>query len=109
MINGLQGRYLLYGPVVRIAKRWVASHLFSSCLVEEAVELLVAHLFLKPLPFNAPCSHITGFLRFLRLLSEYDWTFSALVVDINEDLSPKDEKEISISSVLSELLLNIIR
>ncbi|KAM3729279.1 hypothetical protein ACB098_M003800 [Castanea mollissima] len=98
MINGLQGRYPLYGPVVRIAKRWVASHLFSSCLVEEAVELLVAHLFLQPLPFNAPCSRITGFLRFLRLLSEYDWTFSALVVDINEDLSPKDEKEISISS-----------
>ena len=32
-----------------------------------------------------------------------DWTFSALVVDINEDLSPKDEKEISVSSVLSEL------
>uniref|UniRef100_A0A7N2M1W7 Nucleolar protein 6 n=1 Tax=Quercus lobata TaxID=97700 RepID=A0A7N2M1W7_QUELO len=77
MINGLQGCYPLYGPVVRIAKRWVASHLFSSCLVEEAVELLAAHLFLKPLPFNAPCSRITGFLRFLRLLSEYDWTFSA--------------------------------
>uniref|UniRef100_A0A7N2KYS5 Uncharacterized protein n=1 Tax=Quercus lobata TaxID=97700 RepID=A0A7N2KYS5_QUELO len=49
MINGLQGRYPLYGPVV-----W-----------------------------------------FLRLQSEYDWTFSALVVDINEDLSPKDEEEIS--------------
>ncbi|KAL0008143.1 hypothetical protein SO802_009645 [Lithocarpus litseifolius] len=101
MINGLQGRYPLYGPVVRIAKRWVASHLFSSCLVEEAVELLVAHLFLQPLPFNAPCSRITGFLRFLRLLSEYDWTFSALVVDINEDLSPKDEKEISNNFMLT--------
>ena len=47
--------------------------------------------------------------RFLRLLSEYDWTFSALVVDINEDLSTKDEKEISVSSVLSELLLNSIQ
>ncbi|XP_050281342.1 uncharacterized protein LOC126722227 isoform X3 [Quercus robur] len=101
MINGLQGRYPLYGPVVRIAKRWIASHLFSSCLVEEAVELLVAHLFLKPLPFNAPCSRITGFLRFLRLLSEYDWTFSALVVDINEDLSPKDKKEISNNFMLT--------
>lgn len=95
MINGLQGRYPLYGPVVRLAKRWVASHLFSACLVEEAIELLVAYLFVKPLPFNAPCSRITGFLRFLRLLSEYDWIFSALVVDIKEDMSPNDEKEIS--------------
>nr|POE75910.1 nucleolar protein 6 [Quercus suber] len=39
--------------------------------------------------------------RFLRLLSEYDWTFSALVVDINEDLSTKDEKEMSNSFMLT--------
>ncbi|CAL2273862.1 unnamed protein product [Prunus armeniaca] len=95
MINGLQGCYAAYGPVVRLAKRWVASHLFSACLVEEAIELLVAYIFLKPLPFNAPSSRITGFLRFLRLLVDYDWTFSALVVDINNDLTPNDEKEIS--------------
>ncbi|XP_040999624.1 nucleolar protein 6 [Juglans microcarpa x Juglans regia] len=102
MINGLQGRYPIYAPVVRLAKRWVASHLFSACLVEEAVELLVAYIFLKPLPFNnAPCSRINGFLRFLRLLSEYDWTFSTLVVDINDDLSINDVKEISDNFMLS--------
>lgn len=37
--------------------------------------------------------------RFLRLLSHYDWTFSPLVVDINHDLSPSDEKEINVSCV----------
>ncbi|KAE8655090.1 putative ADP-ribosylation factor [Hibiscus syriacus] len=94
MVNGLQFRYPIFGPVVRLAKRWLASHLFSACLAEEAVELLVAHLFLKPLPFDVPCSRITGFLRFLRLLAEYDWTFSTLIVDINGDLSQNDEKEI---------------
>ncbi|MED6145906.1 hypothetical protein PIB30_029504 [Stylosanthes scabra] len=71
MINGLQSRCPIYGPVVRLAKRWVASHLFSACLLEEAVEL------------------------FLRLLSQYDWTYSPLIVDINNDLSPSDEKEIN--------------
>lgn len=95
MINGLQSRYPIYGPVVRLAKRWAASHLFSACLVEEATELLVAYLFLNPLPFDAPCSRITGFLRFLQLLSNYDWTFSPLVVDINNDLNHSDEKEIN--------------
>ncbi|MBA0618159.1 hypothetical protein Godav_027542 [Gossypium davidsonii] len=94
MINGLQFRYPIFGPVVRLAKRWLASHLFSACLAEEAAELLVAYLFLKPLPFNVPCSRITGFLRFLRLLAEHDWAFSPLVVDINGDLSQNDEKEI---------------
>ncbi|KAJ4714403.1 nucleolar protein 6 [Melia azedarach] len=95
MINGLQGRYPVFGPVVRLAKRWVASHLFSACLVEEAIELLVAYLFLKPLPFNVPCSRVAGFLRFLRLVAEYDWTFSTLVVDINNDFGPDDHKEIN--------------
>ncbi|XP_010254816.1 PREDICTED: nucleolar protein 6 isoform X2 [Nelumbo nucifera] len=101
MINGLQGCYPTYGPVVRLAKRWVTSHLFSAYLAAEAIELLVAYLFLKPLPFQAPCSRITGFLRFLRLLSDYDWTFSPLVIDINNDLSLKDDKEISENFMLS--------
>jgi U3 small nucleolar RNA-associated protein 22 len=101
MISGLLGRYPIYGPVVRLAKRWVAAHLFSAILIEEAVELLVAYLFLKPLPFSAPCSRITGFVRFLRLLSEYDWTFSSLIVDINGDLTSEDEKEINDNFMLS--------
>ncbi|KAG9448910.1 hypothetical protein H6P81_008875 [Aristolochia fimbriata] len=95
MVNGLQGRYPIYGPVVRLAKRWVTSHLFSLFLGEEAIELLVAYLFLRPFPFRVPCSRITGFLRFLRLLSNYDWTFSPLVIDINNDLTLEDEKEIN--------------
>ncbi|KAF3447128.1 hypothetical protein FNV43_RR12308 [Rhamnella rubrinervis] len=95
MINGLRDRYPIYGPAVRLAKRWIASHMFSSCLVEEAIELLVAYIFLNPLPYNAPSSRITGFLRFLELLSDYKWTFSPLIIDINNDLHPNDEKEIN--------------
>ncbi|XP_058112388.1 uncharacterized protein LOC131255639 isoform X1 [Magnolia sinica] len=101
MINGLQGRYPTYGPVVRLAKRWFASHFFSPFLSEGAIELLVAYLFLKPFPFYTPCSRITGFLRFLRLLSSYDWTFSPLVVDINNDLTLEDEKEVNENFVAS--------
>ncbi|KAK3016624.1 hypothetical protein RJ639_006502 [Escallonia herrerae] len=70
MINGLRGSYPLYGPVTRLAKRWIAAHLFSSSLAKEAIE-------------------------FLPLLSDYDWTFSALIVDINGDLTKDDEKGIN--------------
>lgn len=101
MINGLHGRYPIYGSVVRLAKRWVSSHLFSSFLTEEAIELVVAYLFLKPFPFHAPCSRVAGFLRFLRLLSNYDWTFSPLIVDINDDFTSKDEKEICENFIVS--------
>nr|GEX34116.1 nucleolar protein 6 [Tanacetum cinerariifolium] len=95
MINGLSGRYPLYGPVVQLAKRWVAAHLFSAFFTEEAIELVVAYIFQKSLPFSAPCSRISGFMRFLRLVSEHDWMFTPMIVDINEDMSPKDEKEIN--------------
>lgn len=40
------------------------------------------------------------FVRFLRLLAEYDWTFSALVVDINNDFGPEDHKEINVGCAI---------
>ncbi|CAN6330646.1 unnamed protein product [Urochloa humidicola] len=101
MINGLHGRYQMYGPVVRLAKRWISAHLFSSFISEEAVELVVAYLFLKPFPFHAPSSRVAGFLRFLRLLSSFDWTFSPMVIDINNDFNLMDEKEINENFMLS--------
>ncbi|ONM34012.1 hypothetical protein ZEAMMB73_Zm00001d041900 [Zea mays] len=101
MINGLHGRYQVYGPVVRLAKRWISAHLFSSFISEEAVELVVAHIFLKPFPFHAPSSRVAGFLRFLRLLSSFDWIFSPMVIDINNDFNLMDEKEINDNFMLS--------
>ncbi|MCO5585783.1 hypothetical protein L7F22_039719 [Adiantum nelumboides] len=62
MLGGLHGRYPIYGPTVRLAKRWIGSHLFSDVLREEAVELLVAYLFVNPAPYSPPLSRITGFL-----------------------------------------------
>ncbi|KAK4346840.1 hypothetical protein RND71_033179 [Anisodus tanguticus] len=94
-INALRGRYPIYGPIVRLAKRWVSAHLFSTVLTEEAVELLVSNLFLRPLPFEPPFSRITGFLRFLRLLSEYDWAFSPLIVDFDGDFSTEEKNKIN--------------
>ncbi|TVU50990.1 hypothetical protein EJB05_02390 [Eragrostis curvula] len=101
MVNGLHGRYQMYGPVVRLAKRWISAHMFSSFISEEAVELVVAYLFLKPFPFQVPSSRVVGFLRFLRLLSSFDWTFSPMVIDINNDFNLKDEKEINENFMLS--------
>ncbi|CAN4080066.1 unnamed protein product [Withania somnifera] len=100
-INALRGRYPIYGPVVRLAKRWVSAHLFSTVLSEEAVELLVSDLFLRHLPFEPPFSRITGFLRFLRLLSDYDWGFSPLIVDFDGDFSAEVKNKINESFMRS--------
>ncbi|KAL9276295.1 hypothetical protein ACSQ67_026154 [Phaseolus vulgaris] len=68
--------------VLILAKRWAASHLFSACMVEEAVELLVAYLFLNPLPFDVPCLRITGFLRTSFLAKKIDQNLPMLSEDI---------------------------
>lgn len=94
MLNGLQGLHPVYGPTVRLAKRWICSHMFSGILADEVVELLVAYLFVRPFPFSAPCSRVTGFLRFLRLVAYHDWALSPLVVDVNGDLTMKEEGQI---------------
>eukprot|EP00850_Spirogloea_muscicola_P007141 SM000035S13121 [mRNA] locus=s35:545349:553633:- [translate_table: standard] len=80
-LSGLSGRHPTYGPTARLAKRWVACHLFSGVLCEEAVELVAAALFTDPAPFTPPRSPITGFLRFLRLLGGHSWATEPLIVD----------------------------
>ncbi|KAF2579772.1 hypothetical protein F2Q68_00006088, partial [Brassica cretica] len=95
MIYGLQAGFPTYAPVARLAKRWVSAHLFSGCLAEEAIELLVAHVFLTPLPLGVPLSRFNGFLRFLRLLADYDWWSCPLIVDRNSDFGINDHKNIN--------------
>lgn len=95
MLNGLQGLHPAYGPTVRLAKRWISSHMLSGILADEAVELLVAYLFVRPFPFCVPCSRVTGFLRFLRLVAYHDWALSPLIVDVNGDLTVKEEGQIT--------------
>ncbi|CAI5480138.1 unnamed protein product [Closterium sp. Yama58-4] len=95
-LNGLTGRHPTFGPIARLAKRWVAAHLFSSHLKEEAVELLVAHTLVAPNPLllPAPKSRLAGLLRFFRLVASYDWLSQPLIVDVNSAFSPEDVQQI---------------
>lgn len=61
-------------PVVRLARRWAASHLLSGHLTTEMIELLVASVYSDDSVFVQPPATVpAGFLRFLRLLATYDW------------------------------------
>ncbi|CAI7836917.1 unnamed protein product, partial [Closterium sp. NIES-54] len=95
-LNGLTGRHPTFSPIARLAKRWVAAHLFSSHLKEEAVELLVAHTLTAPNPLLLPTpkSRLAGLLRFFRLVASYDWLSQPLIVDVNSAFSPEDVQQI---------------
>ncbi|XP_051786056.1 nucleolar protein 6-like [Erpetoichthys calabaricus] len=95
VLNGLQQQHSTFGTTARLAKRWIGAHLLDACLMsDEAVELLVASLFLHPAPFNTPNSPQVGFIRFLLLLSSFDWKNNPLIVNFNGEFSDAEYTEI---------------
>ncbi|KAM9392295.1 nucleolar protein 6 isoform 1-T1 [Pholidichthys leucotaenia] len=93
-LHGLQQQHPCFGAVCRLAKRWLGAQLFSDDITEDTADLLVASLFLQPAPFTPPSSPQVGFLRFLHLLSSFDWRNNPLIVNLNDQLTAADYTEI---------------
>ncbi|XP_048360666.1 nucleolar protein 6 [Sphaerodactylus townsendi] len=93
-LHGLQQQQPAFGSTCRLAKRWVSAQLLSDSLSEECMDLLVASLFLCPAPYAAPSSPQVGFLRFLHLLTSFDWKNTPLIVNLNAELKDEDYVEI---------------
>jgi len=87
-------RHYSYGNTVRLAKRWLHSHMFSRHFNDEIIELLVAYLYAVPRPYDEPHNPTIGFLRFLHLLSTFDFDRFPLIVDINKELKVDDYSSI---------------
>ncbi|XP_041464696.1 nucleolar protein 6-like [Lytechinus variegatus] len=94
LLHGVHQHHSAFGPTVRLAKRWIASHLLSDHMTSECIELLVAYLFLHPEPFTSPVSPQTGFLHFLNLVCQHDWQTTPLIINFNNDLKASDYEEI---------------
>uniref|UniRef100_A0A8C2FXW8 Nucleolar protein 6 n=1 Tax=Cyprinus carpio TaxID=7962 RepID=A0A8C2FXW8_CYPCA len=100
-LHGLQQQYGCFGVVCRLAKRWLASQFLLEDIREEAADLLVASLFLHPAPFTPPSSPQVGFLRFLHLLSTFDWKNNPLIVNLNGKLTAVEQTDIKNDFVAS--------
>ncbi len=93
-IHGVNTKYAAAGPVVRLLRRWIASHMLSGLIPIEAIELLVASVFTDPAPFESPTTVSCGFLRCLDLLSNHDWARTPLIVDPEGHISSEDRADI---------------
>ncbi|XP_051923336.1 nucleolar protein 6 [Hippocampus zosterae] len=93
-LHGLQQQHPCFGAACRLAKRWLGAQLFSDDITEDTADLLVAYLFLQPAPFTPPGSPQVGFLRFLHLLSSFDWRNNPLIVNLNMQFTAADYTEI---------------
>jgi len=94
MIHSLHQRFAAFGMTTRLAKRWISAQMLSDYIIDEAVELIVASLFLMPMPNRFPSSHLNGFLRFLTIIANHDWTNDPLIVDLNGTFTIQDYSDI---------------
>nr|XP_021547319.1 nucleolar protein 6 [Neomonachus schauinslandi] len=93
-LHGLQQQHPAFSGVARLAKRWVRAQLLGEGFTDESLDLLVAALFLHPEPFTPPSSPQVGFLRFLFLVSTFDWKNNPLIVNLNNELTVEEQGEI---------------
>lgn len=114
-LRALQAVQPAYSVTVRLAKRWIASQMLLEYLEEEAVEMIVASLFIDSTMYGVPSSHEevgaqtsphdaidwvgpltpqVAFLRFLQLVASYEWNSQPLIINFNNDLSPEELRDI---------------
>ncbi|XP_039731492.1 nucleolar protein 6 [Pteropus medius] len=93
-LHGLQQQHPAFSGVARLTKRWVRAQLLGEGFTDESLDLVAAALFLHPEPFTPPSSPQVGFLRFLFLVSTFDWKNNPLIVNLNNELTVEEQVEI---------------
>lgn len=96
-ISRLCVRFPTLSGSIRLTKRWFASHLLTSHIASEIIELLVVRTFTQPWPWQTPSSVQTGFLRTLFWIARWDWRLEPLIVDLSAsgDLKQADLQAIT--------------
>ncbi|XP_021078123.1 nucleolar protein 6 [Mus pahari] len=107
-LHGLQQQYPAYSGVARLAKRWVRAQLLGEGFTDESLDLLAASLFLHPEPFTPPSVPQVGFLRFLYLVSTFDWKNNPLIVNLNGELTAEEQVEIRSSFLAARTQLPVM-
>ncbi|KAG6973579.1 hypothetical protein JG688_00003449 [Phytophthora aleatoria] len=93
-VHALHTKNTAYGPTVRLVQRWLADKALSNVLPIEAVELLVADVFLSSASTSTPHSVLSSFLRFLKRIASFDWQNVPFIVDLNASLDDDKRREI---------------
>ncbi|RWS28285.1 nucleolar protein 6-like protein [Leptotrombidium deliense] len=87
-------KYATFGTACRLAKRWLASQMFTDYLNDITVELIMAYIYIDPFPYSVPNSPFVAFIRFISLIATFDWKQNALIVNVNDEFSKEKMEEI---------------
>ncbi|KAJ9106826.1 hypothetical protein QFC19_002954 [Naganishia cerealis] len=81
-ISTLHHLFPSFASASRLLKRWLSSHMLSSHLPSEFVELLMASVYISPESFEPPSSAHTGFARALQRLAKWNWRETPILVPL---------------------------
>ncbi|CAD6577034.1 MAG: hypothetical protein ASARMPRED_008105 [Alectoria sarmentosa] len=95
-VRTLSIRFPLLSPCMRLMKKWRDSHLLSSHLSDELIEILTVRIFVHPYPWSVPGSVMAGFLRTLTFISKWDWQNAPLIVDFNGEMTGPEIESINL-------------
>lgn len=86
MIHAIAVQFHCYADTVRLLSMWLACHSYSGHIIHEALELLVAGVFLDEGSVSPLSSSYQGFLRSLQKLASWDWDTQPLILDVGRVL-----------------------
>jgi U3 small nucleolar RNA-associated protein 22 len=96
-MQSLMTRFPALSSATRLLQKWASSHLLSQHIPREALELIAAHIFLQPLPWDTPSSPTTAFLRCLDFITRWDWSTTPLIIDmsLSQDMTKDQRADLS--------------
>ncbi|KAG7397014.1 Nucleolar protein 6 [Phytophthora boehmeriae] len=94
IVHALHTKNTSFGPTVRLVQRWLADKALSNVLPIEAIELLVADVFVTTASTSTPHSVLSSFLRCLKRVASFDWQNVPFIVDLNSSLDDDKRREI---------------
>ena len=94
VIRSLCTSHPLLAPTIILLKRWFSRHLLLPHFDEELIELIAISPFTQPLPYEAPASLRTGFLRAISKLARWNWRTEPLLINLIDTLTSMDREAI---------------
>ena len=95
-VRTLSTRFPLLSPSMRLMKKWRDSHMLSTYISDELIELLTVRTFVHPYPWTVPGSVMTGFLRTLTSVSKWEWQNEPLIVDFTGEMTSPEIEAINL-------------
>lgn len=94
-LNAISSIHSSFSVTCRLVKRWLSSHCLLHFFSSEAIELIVASLFISPAPYShPPNSPVCAFIRALNILGTFSFSSRPFVVNLNDELTSVDLERI---------------